>query len=174
MFEYSDHILQLTILDDDEPAANVCLSENAVQLVKSYETCSLSAYLLLDGKYAIGYGTTLYPYNIPVMPEDSCTQQQADYFLRADMAPIVVFLTNYFSKNLAQHQLDALVSFWRSQSKNPDAISLLYMIEKYNERQKDIRSLWLQFDHIGNISNDKLAALRRAEWILFSTGIYAV
>lgn len=95
------------------------LSNNGLNLIKSFEGCKLYAYDDLTGKkveacgalkgtLTIGYGHT----GIDVKKGMTITQSQADTLLRKDLSNFCKAVNKYVDKyRLNQNQFDALVSF---------------------------------------------------------------
>lgn len=80
-------------------------SNKGINLIKSFEGCSLTAYKCPAGVWTIGYGHTA-----GVCEGMSITQKQADDFLKSDLEKY----ENYVAATkltLNQNQFDALVSF---------------------------------------------------------------
>ena len=80
-------------------------SNKGINLIKKYEGCRLYAYRDSVGVLTIGYGTTK-----GVKAGMSITQQQAESFLKRDIAPLEKVL-NSMNINFTQGQYDALISF---------------------------------------------------------------
>lgn len=53
----------------------------AIDIIKKYEGCKLSAYKCPAGIVTIGYGTTVYPDGTPVKMGDTITKEQAESLL---------------------------------------------------------------------------------------------
>lgn len=53
----------------------------AIDIIKKYEGCKLSAYKCPAGIWTIGYGTTVYPGGEPVKQGDQITQTKAEALL---------------------------------------------------------------------------------------------
>jgi len=84
------------------------LSDKGLDLIKSFEGCVLHAYPdpASGGEpYTIGYGHTG-----GVKPGDTCTQERADDWLRADVRYAVAAVNHLVTVELEQHQFDPLVS----------------------------------------------------------------
>ena len=82
-------------------------SSKGVSLIKSFEGCRLKAYKCPAGVWTIGYGHTA-----GVKEGDTITQEQADEYLRNDLAKYEKAVLNYDSiYHFNQNQFDALVSF---------------------------------------------------------------
>lgn len=80
-------------------------SDKGIALIKSFEGCRLTAYLCPAGVWTIGYGHTA-----GVKEGQTITQEQADDFLKTDLARYERYVINT-GLNLNQGQFDALVSF---------------------------------------------------------------
>ena len=67
---------------------------------------------LLDGKpWTIGYGTTVYPNGKKVMPDDECTIDQADLYLRNFVGNLEADVNEAITNDvLTQPMFDALIS----------------------------------------------------------------
>ena len=82
-------------------------SSKGVSLIKSFEGCRLNAYKCPAGVWTIGYGHTA-----GVKEGDIITQEQADEYLRNDLAKYEKAVLNYDAiYHFNQNQFDALVSF---------------------------------------------------------------
>ena len=82
-------------------------SSKGVSLIKSFEGCRLKAYKCPAGVLTIGYGHT-----VGVKEGDTITQEQADEYLRNDLAKYEKAVLNYYGiYHFNQNQFDALVSF---------------------------------------------------------------
>ncbi len=86
------------------------ISEQGVDLIKSFESCKLSAYKALSSEeyYTIGWGH----YGADVKAGQTISQEKADALLFSDLQQFVKY-TNHYTKSLKldQNQFDALVSF---------------------------------------------------------------
>lgn len=80
-------------------------SSKGIELIKSFEGCEYRAYKCPSGVWTIGYGHTA-----GVCEGMSITKQQAEDFLKADLAKYEGYVTATGLK-LNQNQFDALVSF---------------------------------------------------------------
>ena len=82
-------------------------SSKGVSLIKSFEGCRLKAYKCPAGVWTIGYGHTA-----GVKEGDCITQEQADEYLRNDLAKYEKAVLSYDGiYHFNQNQFDALVSF---------------------------------------------------------------
>lgn len=86
------------------------ISEQGIALIKSFESCKLTAYKAVDTEkqYTIGWGH----YRADVKAGQTISQDEADALLSSDLQQFVKY-TNTYTKtlNLNQNQFDALVSF---------------------------------------------------------------
>lgn len=86
------------------------LSENGLNLIKSFEGCKLTAYKCLPTEkyYTIGYGH----YGSDVTPGMKITEEQAEELLAQDCKKAIKNVNSFMSKySFNQNQFDALVSF---------------------------------------------------------------
>ena len=84
------------------------ISENGLNLIKSFESCKLKAYKCVSTEkyYTIGWGH----YGADVKADMVITQEQADSMLISDVAKYEKYV-NATGLELNQNQFDALVSF---------------------------------------------------------------
>ncbi|CAB4327919.1 Lysozyme [Bacteriophage APSE-7] len=81
------------------------ISEKGLVLIKRYEGLRLKAYQCRAGRWTLGYGHT---HNINA--GDVITQEQAEEFLREDIAQVTALLNTRRKVPLTQNQYDALCS----------------------------------------------------------------
>lgn len=85
----------------------------ALQLIKQFEGCELRAYpdpATGDKPWTIGYGTTRIN-GRPVAPGDTCTLQQAEAWLLADLQARYMALQGLLSRPISNAECCALLSF---------------------------------------------------------------
>ena len=82
------------------------ISENGLNLIKSFEGCRLTAYKCPAGVWTIGWGHTG-----GVKPGQKITQAEADQMLVSDMAAYESKVNKYSKYNWNQNEFDALTSF---------------------------------------------------------------
>ncbi|AVF43592.1 lysozyme [Acinetobacter nosocomialis] len=87
------------------------ISATGINLIKSFEGLRLKAYDDGVGVWTIGFGTIKYPNGIRVKGGDSCTSQQAEYYLLNDLTSFENAVNRLVKAKLTQNQFDALVSF---------------------------------------------------------------
>ncbi|RXK33842.1 lysozyme [Arsenophonus endosymbiont of Bemisia tabaci Asia II 3] len=81
------------------------ISGKGLELIKRYEGLQLKAYQCRAGRWTVGYGHT---HNINT--DDVITQEQAEAFLRKDIAQVMALLNTQIKVPLTQNQYDALCS----------------------------------------------------------------
>lgn len=80
-------------------------SQMGMNLIKYYETLRLRAYQDTGGVWTIGYGHTK-----GVKRGDTCTKEQAEAWLKEDLAVAEEAVNRLIPYGLAAHQFDALVA----------------------------------------------------------------
>lgn len=83
----------------------------AIELIKKWEGCKLKAYKDGGGVWTIGYGTTRYENGSPVKEGDTCTIEQAEYWLTNHINDLVFMILHLVKTNLNENQINALVCF---------------------------------------------------------------
>jgi lysozyme len=85
------------------------ITSNAINIIKQFEGCRLTAYQCPSKIWTIGYGTTVHLDGNKVKEGDKITQKQAEALLKKD---IYIFEKQIDSLklNVNQNQFDALVS----------------------------------------------------------------
>lgn len=81
-------------------------SQAGIDLIKEYEGCRLETYRDSVGVKTIGYGHT-----DKVALGQKITQEEAEQFLREDLAKFERCVLSVIRVDIAQRQFDALVSF---------------------------------------------------------------
>ena len=84
------------------------ISQKGIDLIKECEGWRLEAYKCAAGKWTIGYGHTA-----NVKQGERITQEQAEEYLKSDLAKFENLVNNksYVPQTINQDQFDALVSF---------------------------------------------------------------
>jgi lysozyme len=80
-------------------------SKDGLKLTEGFESCRLVAYPDVKGVITIGWGHT------PAYVGQTCTQEQADAWLLADVQTAVSAVNRLVKTPLTQHEFDALVDF---------------------------------------------------------------
>lgn len=86
------------------------ISQRGVDALKQYEGFRSKAYQDVVGIWTIGYGTTKID-GKPVEPGLECTPEEAELWLRADLAWAQTTINQLVKFMLTQPMFDALVSF---------------------------------------------------------------
>ncbi|MFW1762637.1 lysozyme [Acinetobacter calcoaceticus] len=86
-------------------------SNAGLNLIKGFEGKRLNAYDDGVGVWTIGFGTIKYPNGVRVRKGDTCTEQQAEDYLRNDLAKFEAAINKLVKAPLSQNQFDALASF---------------------------------------------------------------
>ena len=137
------------------------ISSKGVSLIKSFEGCRLKAYKCPAGVWTIGYGHTA-----GVKEGDTITQEQADEYLRNDLAKYEKAVLNYDSiYNFNQNQFDALVSF----TYNCGVGNLKNLTQSGKRTLAQISVKLLLYNKAGGVVLRGLQRRRAAEKELFDT-----
>ena len=138
-------------------------SSKGVSLIKSFEGCRLKAYKCPAGVWTIGYGHTA-----GVKEGDTITQEQADEYLRNDLAKYekaVMYYDGIYHFN--QNQFDALVSF----TYNCGVGNLKNLTQSGKRTLAQISVKLLLYNKAGGVVLRGLQRRRMAEKELFDTPI---
>lgn len=136
------------------------ISQNGINLIKSFEGCRLESYKAVPTEkyYTIGYGH----YGADVKQNMIISQAQADRYLVQDLEKFERYVEQYAGKlNLNQNQFDGLVSF----TYNCGAGNLKKLVEGRTLSQ--IADAMLQYNHAGGKELAGLTRRRKAERELF-------
>lgn len=85
-------------------------SKQAIDLIKKFEGCSLTAYLCPAKKWTIGYGHTGLVDGKPIVAGMKITRKKAEELLMTDLSKKYALAVNKLGP-LNQNQYDALISF---------------------------------------------------------------
>lgn len=93
-------------------SSSMNISSTGINLIKSFESCKLTAYKALSSEkyYTIGWGH----YGSDVYNGMEITQEQADALFEQDIVKYVGYVNRFLSENdisVSQNQFDALCSF---------------------------------------------------------------
>lgn len=103
-------------------------SENALNLIRKFESCRLKAYLCPSGIPTIGWGHTA-----GVKLGDTCTEEQAKAWLKEDIVNAENLVKKRVKVPVSQNHFDALVSFVfniRQEKWNEQDCTLLRLLNK--------------------------------------------
>lgn len=138
------------------------ISDNGLNLIKSFEGCRLTAYKCPAGVWTIGYGHTAGVYQ-----GQTITQAIADEFLRQDCETFEKKVDKYSSYNWNQNEFDALVSFAFN-------IGSIDQLTANGTRSKAvIANKMLEYNKTGGKALAGLKRRREAERRLFLTPVAA-
>ena len=138
-------------------------SSKGVSLIKSFEGCRLKSYKCPAGVWTIGFGHTA-----GVKEGDTITQEQADEYLRNDLAKYEKAVMNYDGiYHFNQNQFDALVSF----TYNCGAGNLKNLTQSGKRTIAQISEKLLLYNKAGGVTLLGLQRRRAAEKVLFDTPI---
>lgn len=104
------------------------VTAEGLALIKTFEGLRLQAYLDSANIPTLGYGTIRYPTGQRVKLGDTCTEQQAEAYLRHDLRATEDAVDAMTTDDLSPHQFDALVS-------------LTYNIGSHHFRHSTLRQL---------------------------------
>lgn len=127
-------------------------SQSGIDLIKSFESCQLSAYLCPANVWTIGYGHTS-----GVKPGDKISVMQAERFLKGDLVRVEQDIQKVVRVPLTQGQFDALASF--TFNCGARALSTSTLLRKLN--QKDYSGAAQEFSRWVYAGGKKLAGLER-------------
>lgn len=83
-------------------------SDVGTSLIKEFEDCKLISYLDIASVWTIGFGTTRIK-GKPVTKGMTCTQQDAENYLREDLREFEQTVNSVLSQPIPQYQFDACV-----------------------------------------------------------------
>lgn len=139
------------------------ISCKGVSLIKSFEGCRLKSYKCPAGVWTIGYGHTA-----GVKEGDIITQEQADEYLRNDLAKYEKYVLNYDAiYHFNQNQFDALVSF----TYNCGVGNLKNLTQNGKRTLAQISTKILLYNKAGGVVLRGLQRRRASEKELFDTPI---
>jgi len=89
------------------------ISADGLDLIKFFEGYSATGYLLGDGRCTIGWGHTVPEEELPGAECEAwtITEEEAAQYLLEHVEFFEASVDSYFTRELTQHQFDALVSF---------------------------------------------------------------
>jgi lysozyme len=150
------------------------LSQHGLTLLQESEGLRLIAYQDIAGVWTIGYGTTRYPDGSQVQEGDTCTKEQAEYWLLNDAAWANRAINEMVSAEINQKMHDALCAFVYNIGETAfHKSSLLRQLNQCNYKQASLEfDKWNKARVNGVLTISKgLAARRDREQALFDEGI---
>ena len=147
------------------------INETGLNLIKSYEGCSLVAYQCPANIWTIGYGNTEYLKQFSDPSGIRITQEKADELFAQNIEKFENGVSAIFTQNLLNdNQFSALVSFaYNVGLRTLRRSSLLRYIEENPNNFDFIRYQFLKWDHVGTRVLSGLLKRREAEFNLYST-----
>ena len=150
------------------------LSTHGLTLLLESEGMRLKAYLDSAGIWTIGGGTIRYPDGTQVREGDTCTREQAEYWVHNDLAWACKAVNDMVAVDINQKMFDALVNFVYNVGESAfHKSSLLRQLNQGNFKQAS-----MEFDKWNKArSNGKLITVnglvnrRNREQALFDEGI---
>ena len=118
-------------------------SNYAIESIKQFEGCKLTAYKCPANVWTIGYGHTK-----NVTSGMKITQVEANNFIKSDILPIEMFL-NKLKINLKQGQYDALIDFMFNLGISKFKNSTLYKLIKAKSSDEKICAEFMKWIHSG-------------------------
>ncbi|WP_198079719.1 lysozyme [Acinetobacter calcoaceticus] len=141
-------------------------SNSGLNLIKDFEGKRLNAYDDGVGVWTIGYGTIKYPNGVRVKKGDTCTEQQAELYLRNDMLKFEAAINKLVKVPITQNQFDALASFTYNLGETNLANSTL--LKKLNKGEYQAAAdQFLVWNKAGSKVMKGLVRRREAERALF-------
>lgn len=139
------------------------ISQIGINLIKSFEGCSLTSYKDIGGTWTIGYGS------VPAEPRQVISQEEADARLLEDIqTKAEIPVNNLLTVDLNQNQFDAICSLcYNIGSGNFGKSSTLALI---NESNFDaVPAHILLWDKVNGAESAGLLRRRQAEVVLWGT-----
>ncbi len=152
-------------------------SETGRKLIQHFESCKLKAYADDHSPpiATIGWGNTTYPNGAKVQMGEAITQQQADDMFAATLPRYEAKVSTRITRELLQHEFDALVSFCYNAGTGYRGSNGKYhdfdLWQKVNQMDADILSYWQKLaTTAGGKPLSGLIRRRKSESTLFTTG----
>ena len=146
------------------------ISQNGLNLIKSFEGFMANAYLCPAGVPTIGYGTTLIE-NAPVHLGMTITESKAsellDYQINKNYAPAVIRLVKV---PLNQNQFDSLVSFVYNLGEGSLASSTLLKLLNQGD-YASVPAQMMRWTKANGVDLPGLVRRRKAEGDLFAAHV---
>lgn len=141
-------------------------SQTGIDLIKGFEGKRLVAYDDGVGVWTIGYGTIKYPSGVRVKKGDTCTEAQAETYLKSDLVKFENAINRLVKVPLNQNQFDALASF--TYNLGETNLSKSTLLRKLNAKDyKGAADQFLVWNKAGGRVLTGLVRRREAERSLF-------
>ena len=141
-------------------------SQSGISLIKGFEGKRLNAYDDGVGVWTIGFGTIKYPNGVRVKKGDTCTEAQAESYLKNDLVKFENAINRLAKVPLNQNQFDALSSF--TYNLGETNLSSSTLLKKLNAKDyAGTADQFLRWNKAGGKVMNGLARRREAERNLF-------
>lgn len=141
-------------------------SQSGINLIKEFEGKRLKAYDDGVGVWTIGFGTIKYPNGVRVKKGDTCTEPQAESYLRNDLVKFENAINRLVKVPLNQNQFDALASF--TYNLGETNLSNSTLLRKLNAKDYNgAANEFLKWNRAGGKVMNGLTRRREAERNLF-------
>jgi lysozyme len=145
-------------------------SQDCIDLIKQFEGCVLTSYVDIAGVWTIGYGTTLYPVGIPVGPNETCTEAEAESYLAHDVRMFSSAVSDSLAVPINQKMFDACVSL--CYNIGISAFKRSTLLRQINEgNHLEASDQFLRWNKVGQQEVRGLTRRRKAEKAMFDEGI---
>ena len=157
-----------TIRVDFETVKEMQPGKDAVNIIKSSESCELEAYRCPAGKWTIGYGHTGKVNGKKITEGMTITPKEAEKYLQEDINEAARIVKKYVKVYLNQRQFDALVSFVFNLGEENFKTSTL--LEKINDGKnaKEIGLELLRWVHSNGKVLEGLKTRRKIEYTIYT------
>ena len=151
-------------------------SQQGIDFLKRRESLKLTAYKDSAGVWTIGYGTIRIN-GRPVLPGDTCTQEQAEEYLWDELHGTIETVDKAVaSVTVTQNQFDSLVSFAYNVGNGGLLTSTL--LKAIQARTPVIADFFLRWNKVRDpktgqlVVSQGLTNRRMMEWQMYSLGVY--
>lgn len=107
----------------------ITIPDSAIELIRTFEGFSSTAYKCPAGVWTIGYGTTRID-GQAVKSGMTCTKYEAEQYMRSDLQPFAAAIKTLVKVPLSENQFAALLSF--VYNIGPAAFASSTMLKKLN------------------------------------------
>lgn len=139
----------------------------AIDIIKKFEGCKLSAYKCQAGIWTIGWGNTYYENGSKVQPDDTITQARAEALLLLTVTKFWKEVKKVVKSPVNDNQFAALVSFAYNLGIGALNKSTLLKLVNANPNDKQIANEFMKWVNAGGKPSNGLINRRRAELHLY-------
>ena len=119
-------------------------SQKAIDIIKKWEGCKLTAYQCSAGRWTIGFGSTMYQDGTKVKQGDKISKEKAEKLLMWEVSRKSAII----KANMSQNQFDALCSFSYNVGIGALLDSILYKKVRLNPNDKTIKDEFLRWNRV--------------------------